>query len=495
MDTRGIPPLSQSTLTAHPDLSILNTNMVIRHGARTPYKPYNCWSSYLTSPENSKYDCSTTMLMAPFGTDHHVLFNKKYDALEEPLTNLLGGSCHVGQLIEEGAAQEATNGGHIRSAYITTEQSSLKLFRSLPSPPIQFTDLPYARAVRARGDDQQRTLMSGQILITGIFDFDNVAEAIIDYHTADYDADPIYPNSKICPKLSKLRDDAIKSGDFVNRNTSSAVRSLTEILTGPELGYAPWDHILDCQYTTICNDRPLPDVLNDFTSEEDRESVFNKMIDHSTWELGYVYTYNDAAFSKLAMAPLFQEILDQLQTASRFESQEAYTATNTNSVINLFSGHDTTIMPVLAALKIWDGVWAPYASLIVIETFASEGKHFFRIVYNGKVLTANFEGCSEELCELSQLINYLSEFATSDRDCAHSDAFEDNHYVDVKNGILSGGSFSDAVWVFIVILCSSLASYMTWRFSPDRNNEKYGKLREYSKDVLKDLSIASDDEL
>ena len=35
---------------------------------------------------------------------------------------------------------------------------------------------------------------------------------------------------------------------------------------------------LDCMMTTFCNDRPLPEVLNDFTNQDDG-SVFNRMID------------------------------------------------------------------------------------------------------------------------------------------------------------------------------------------------------------------------
>lgn len=35
----------------------------------------------------------------------------------------------------------------------------------------------------------------------------------------------------------------------------------------------------------------------------------------------------------------------------------------------LFSGHDTTIMPLLISLgpNVWDGTWPPYASMMIIE--------------------------------------------------------------------------------------------------------------------------------
>ena len=193
--------------------------------------------------------------------------------------------------------------------------------------------------------------MSGQILLTSIFDFDSEKETSIDYHTADYDADPIYPNGKICPKLDYLESVAVEGDEFVRTNTSADAIRLDDILTGEELVYAPWNNILDCMYTTICNDRPLPTVLDDFVSDEDRTGNFNEIIDHATWQLGYVYEFDDSAYAKLAMAPLMMEVLEELRKAKRYSSQDEFLASGENSAINLFSGHDTTVMPFLAGEK------------------------------------------------------------------------------------------------------------------------------------------------
>lgn len=239
--TRTIPPLSSATTTLYPSLELLNVNTVIRHGARTPYTNYDCWSDYLATPENSVYNCDDpTMLMTPTSSNENVLFRKVYDALSPPLTNLLGGTCHVGQLLPEGVTQERTNGAHLRSAYITSSDS-LRLFKSLPSPPTNYASLPYPQCLHAQGDDQQRTLMSGQLLITGLFDVDQGGVTSIDYHTADYKADPIYPNSNVCPKLSYLYDLAVKSEEFIATNSSS----LDGVVDG--VG-GNWDHVLDCLY-------------------------------------------------------------------------------------------------------------------------------------------------------------------------------------------------------------------------------------------------------
>ena len=46
------------------------------------------------------------------------LFEKQYDALKEPLSNELGGTCQVGQLLLRGYEQELRNGRYLRSAYL-----------------------------------------------------------------------------------------------------------------------------------------------------------------------------------------------------------------------------------------------------------------------------------------------------------------------------------------------------------------------------------------
>lgn len=75
----------------------------------------------------------------------------------------------------------------------------------------------------------------------------------------------------------------------------------------------------------------------------------------------------------------------------------------------LISGHDNTLMPLLAAItpEAWDREWPPYASLLSLELLrispdgnsssASEAGEaglagdFFRLVYNGEVL--RLRGC------------------------------------------------------------------------------------------------------
>lgn len=60
---------------------------------------------------------------------------------------------------------------------------------------------------------------------------------------------------------------------------------------------------------------------------------------------------------------------------------------------------------VLAALKIGDGLWPKFASLLALELYqgASDGQFYVRLVYNSKVVTSKLLGCenSGDLCSFS----------------------------------------------------------------------------------------------
>ena len=65
-------------------------------------------------------------------------------------------------------------------------------------------------------------------------------------------------------------------------------------------------------------------------------------------------------------------------------------------------------MPILVALRVDDGKWAPYASMILVELYKSEDKKFLvRFIYNGKVLSPPFCG-EDNFCAYETLSNYLA---------------------------------------------------------------------------------------
>ena len=86
----------------------------------------------------------------------------------------------------------------------------------------------------------------------------------------------------------------------------------------------------------------------------------------------YIWRYNDAAYSKLAFGPLWVEILSNilpfLDKDLELLNNTVIKGTHPPPKLALFSGHDSTVLPLLATLgeDVWDGAsWAPYASVLV----------------------------------------------------------------------------------------------------------------------------------
>lgn len=101
------------------------------------------------------------------------------------------------------------------------------------------------------------------------------------------------------------------------------------------------------------------------------------------------------------------------------ESAAGLSAESPDTVkLSLYSGHDTVIAPVLAALGLYTDdlcIWPPYASRIVFELWQRLGdtsgpgtgtgtaavsatataltQHYVRVIYNGRDLTPNIPSC------------------------------------------------------------------------------------------------------
>lgn len=94
---------------------------------------------------------------------------------------------------------------------------------------------------------------------------------------------------------------------------------------------------------------------------------------------------------------------------------KASTDNDTEAKFHLYSGHDTTVSPLIVALGIKDSVWPGYAHRIVMELYRrgdNYKKHFLRILQNGKVVTDQVTFCrnrtnDDGMCEFNHFLQYL----------------------------------------------------------------------------------------
>jgi len=274
MDRRKIPPLETDYRVG--DSRLVHVTSVIRHGARTPYAAnLDCWNGYWTLPETAVWNCNLTTFLAPPLTatgdnDVMFLFEKQYNALQPPLTNELNGTCQVGQLLLRGFSQEVQNGQHLRNAY-TFDGTNMNHDARMRLLDLSSTDPRPFELLKYRSDDDQRTLMSGQVLLRGLFGDEFVEHAkqhgshpIIPLHTADRAVDILSPAEDLCARLGDLHNEAQQSRDYKAFVKSKEARTVEKFINDNLGNGVMQKDALDCIMTTICNDRPLPAAINDY---------------------------------------------------------------------------------------------------------------------------------------------------------------------------------------------------------------------------------------
>lgn len=455
------------------------------------------------SRKNKRWDnnlLSTRRTKNQFGAlsqEPDFLFEKRYDALRVSPSrtgNFLNGTCQLGQLLSRGYDQELRNGRHLREAYFY-DGNETGGGHAASDPRMRLWDLTRTTIpgddgddgddeddasivigdptrkiyqepnLRYRADDEQRTLMSGQVLLRGLFepelladsrrdDGDDGESAVVRLHTADYKLDVLHVNEDVCPRARELRMEAYGSDEYrrwiENSVEVKTVASFAGDVMGMEGGLPP-DSILDCMMTTMCTDRTLPDELNDYdgslgpTPYEDwvggdsspkdggaYTTMFERVANVAVKNFTFPYRHNDAAYAKLGMGPLWKEIMANINPIIDPSNHPPSPGAPPPPKLALFSGHDTTLMPILATLggDVWSGTdWAPYASMIQIEVHemienVDGGGNFpsgyaFRLVYNGEVLTSRMDGCDADLCDSRVLSRRVMPFAKyRERDCA-----------------------------------------------------------------------------
>ena len=460
---------SNTTTSSLPKTNIVHATAILRHGARTPWgNTLNCWKDYWTNPDTGIWDCPLSAYLSPpppdkvgeeekdssgatTGSGSMFLFEKRYDAMylnsPNPLpyySNLLEGTCQLGQLLLQGYEQELTNGKHLRQAYVYNEDDStshnprMKLLKTngnsngTSKNDNIWDDLFY------RVDDEARTLMSGQVVLRGLLGPELEAYVsthstypVIPLHTADYARDVIDPNEGLCPKLQNIRERNMQTQP--NTTEGDLLREFQHNVLLVPNAEEDMDAI-DCLMTTMCTDRALPDEVNDYMpdgksqpSESYGTNLFSRLFAFDVQKYTYNYKASNAEYSKLAMGPLWYEIMHHIHPHITTD-----VTTTKKTKLSIFSGHDTTLMPLLIALdeNLWedDADWPPYASMIVLEvhevldTNAQFPSHFaFRVLYNGKVLTHLISDCPSNdlgVCDIQVLVDRTAQFATLDRDCA-----------------------------------------------------------------------------
>lgn len=238
--------------------------------------------------------------------------------------------------------------------------------------------------------------------------------------------------------------------EWIAYNTSQFVTTLDYQLNAIlGEGYWSWEYIFDCMMTTVCSGRGLPDGTADTILMND--TIFNNTLYQVEYTAAFLDLYNNSQWAKLSMANTAWHVCTNIESVIN-------NADTGNYKFALFSGHDTTVQPFLAAVlkENWDQHWPAYASMVTIELYqAVAGGYLFRMVYNGEAMT--IPGCPDTLCDVNILMSALA-FGEEYPDCSvSSDTTNDDEDSDNCD---DSDNMSRFDWTIIIILSSVLGALL-----------------------------------
>ena len=143
------------------------------------------------------------------------------------------------------------------------------------------------------------------------------------------------------------------------------------------------------------------------------EQMASEAMHFATWAFAENYT----GIADVATHPMLIQIAKRMVNKSQRKSSLKFV---------LYSGHDSTVTPLLINLGVHDRTrWTPYATRVVFELWRDTLKDsseqpdsidnfYFRVLVNGRVVTGEMKFCGDalvrgELCPVQELVSWLSD--------------------------------------------------------------------------------------
>lgn len=353
--------------------------VLFRHGARTPLK---------SIPDVMEAQWLPTLLEPPAHTHINYVVTDLHGGPKPPAPvedsyrkNTLTGGTFPGQLTTLGMQQLYELGKRLRGKYI--EES-------------HFLNSTFSPAeVYVRSTNIVRTIESAKCLVAGLFQ--QKQKEIVPIVTTEAESEILYPNYHGCKMLKILA-----SHRWAESSTlPDVVADLQSIQSA--LGIAAHQHldfilIRDDMVARETHGLPCPPVLDTW-----RDTVEQRAVDM----ICYVFEPSKRENLQLCVGPLLHVLLDNIEEKLQGTSSEP------NRKLFLYSAHDTTLIPCLMALGIFDMKWPPYAADITLELHQHRktNKAFVKVSYVGQ--DQHIPGCSGVYCPLEEFKQALSAYSLS----------------------------------------------------------------------------------
>lgn len=295
--------------------------------------------------------------------------------------NILTGGTYPGQLTTVGMQQLYELGRRLRRQYIEENHFLSSTF----SP-----DEVYVRSTNI-----VRTIESAKCLVAGLFQ--QKQNEIVPILTTEAESEILYPNYHGC-KVLKI----VGSHRWAESSTLPDIAADLQSIQSA-LGIAAHQHIdfiliRDDMVAREAHGLPCPPALDTWRNKVEQRAV--DMICH-------VYEPNKRKNLQLCVGPLLQILLGNIEEKLQGTSSEP------NRKLFLYSAHDTTIIPCLMAMGVFDMKWPPYAADITLELHQHRQtkEAFVKVSYIGQ--DQHIRGCSGVYCPLEEFKQALSQYSLS----------------------------------------------------------------------------------
>ena len=201
-----------------------------------------------------------------------------------------------------------------------------------------------------------------------------------------------------CPAITRLVDTMSTSfrqthPEFIdNKKVRSAYKDMTDVLGVDPKEMPRGTHVYDVNMVHACHGLPLPGqgdkcipprALVDIAGVMNSNGMANQK--NAVWK----------RVARIKMMPLLHDMYRRIQGLAENKTRERFV---------LYSGHDTTLEPLVTSLGVTNGTWPPYASRLALETYSFEHgghKHYLlRVVFNGNDVTSRVIFCRPESNEV-----------------------------------------------------------------------------------------------
>ncbi|KAL6770484.1 hypothetical protein ACKKBF_B31420 [Auxenochlorella protothecoides x Auxenochlorella symbiontica] len=346
--------------------------VVFRHGARTPlsqkYWPElvrewdACGQAYTPVPLDIRTEDGQPRPANP-------------DDVKQVETRFPGG-CSKGELTRLGQRQALAFGRWLRRRYVDT-------LGFLPGDREQDTLLP-------RTTNYARTVATLAGVLTGLYPGD---EGPVPALTTPEMDEVLYANVRSCARLKELvgglhaEARASAKGD---EGVQALGRELAAAMGLPPGHRVSWLNLHDALTSMQAHDKPIPEGVRsrpDLLLALDRQAVtsFLHVVapPHSTGRQEEVL--------RLGMGRMLRMLEERME--------ETVAGTAKHRML-LYSGHDSTLMPLLVALGKEVETWPAYMSNLVFENWRrGDGQRYVKVLYNGEALGLQ-ELCGTPECPL-----------------------------------------------------------------------------------------------